>query len=146
MGRLGSRKQVYPHQLGGCCYPRWPSQALCNQSFGWRFCVVTLLFTFFCWCRGFSHRTESDLFLFLFQLCSWWLINVQADWIPTVGLPRHRHFLGFFNVPVQTPTGDSPFYSYSEKPLHFSRLLRHAFGYGERSLIPYLNLNHHADT
>ena len=46
------------------------------------------------------------------------------------GLPRHRHFVGFFNVPVQTPTRDPPFYGYSEKPPHFSRLLRHAWGYG----------------
>ena len=49
---------------------------------------------------------------------------------PTVGLPRHRHFVGFFNVPVQTRTRDPPFYGYSEKPPHFSRLLRHAWGYG----------------
>ena len=28
-------------------------------------CVVTLLFGFFCGCRGFCHMTESDLFLFL---------------------------------------------------------------------------------
>ena len=31
-------------------------------------CVVTLPFWHFCWCRGFCHRTESDLFLFLFFL------------------------------------------------------------------------------
>ena len=31
-------------------------------------CVVTLPFLHFCWCRGFCHRTESDLFLFLFIL------------------------------------------------------------------------------
>ena len=30
-------------------------------------CVVTLPFWHFCWCRGFCHRTESDLFLFLFR-------------------------------------------------------------------------------
>ena len=30
-------------------------------------CVVTLPFWHFCWCRGFCHRTESDLFLFLFK-------------------------------------------------------------------------------
>ena len=28
-------------------------------------CVFTLPFCHFCWCRGFCHRTESDLFLFL---------------------------------------------------------------------------------
>ena len=27
-------------------------------------CVVTLPFWHFCWCKGFCHRTESDLFLF----------------------------------------------------------------------------------
>ena len=31
-------------------------------------CVVTLPFWHFCWCRGFCHRTESDLFLFLLQI------------------------------------------------------------------------------
>ena len=31
-------------------------------------CVVTLPFCHFCWCRGFCHRTESDLFLFLLQI------------------------------------------------------------------------------
>ena len=30
--------------------------------------VVTLFFGFFCGCRGFCHRTESDLFLFLLCL------------------------------------------------------------------------------
>ena len=46
------------------------------------------------------------------------------------GSKRHRHFVGFFNVPVQAPTRDPPFYGYSEKPPHFSRLSRHAWGYG----------------
>ena len=46
------------------------------------------------------------------------------------GSQRHRHFVGFFNVPVQAPTRDPPFYGFSEKPPHFSRLLRHAWGYG----------------
>ena len=30
-------------------------------------CVVTLPFWHFCWCKGSCHRTESDLFLFLFD-------------------------------------------------------------------------------
>ena len=37
-------------------------------------CVVTLPFWHFCWCRGFCHRTESDLFPFL--LC--WCCNEPA--------------------------------------------------------------------
>ena len=44
--------------------------SVCNccviEVFGGVFCVVTLLFGFFCRCRGFSHRIESDIFLFLF--------------------------------------------------------------------------------
>ena len=33
-------------------------------------------------------------------------------------------------MPVQAPTRDPPFYGYSDEPPHFSRLLRHAWGYG----------------
>ena len=33
-------------------------------------CIVTLPFLHFCWCRGFCHRTDSDLFLFLFAWLS----------------------------------------------------------------------------
>ena len=32
---------------------------------------------------------------------------------PTVRLPCHSHFVGFFNVPVQSPTRGHPFYGYS---------------------------------
>ena len=49
---------------------------------------------------------------------------------PTVGLPRHGHFVGFFNVPVQEPTRDQPFYAYSVEPPHFSGFLRRAWAYG----------------
>ena len=38
--------------------------------FWWRFCVVTLILGFFCRCRGFCHRTESDLFLFTCDILS----------------------------------------------------------------------------
>ena len=41
---------------------------MCNRSFWWRFCVVTLLFGFFCRCRGFCLRTESYLVLFLLRI------------------------------------------------------------------------------
>ena len=46
-------------------------QSLCNRIFWLRFCVVALLFGLFRGCRGFCHtgRTESDLFLFLIELC-----------------------------------------------------------------------------
>ena len=35
------------------------------SEFLWRFCVVTLLFEFYCRCRVVCHRTESTLFLLL---------------------------------------------------------------------------------
>ena len=44
-------------------------------------CVVTLPFWhFFCWCRSFCHRTESDLFLFLLEcllisICRYWIFR-----------------------------------------------------------------------
>ena len=44
--------------------------------------------------------------------------RIEKEVEPTVGLPRYRHFVGFFNVPVQAPTRDPPFYGYSEKPPH----------------------------
>ena len=28
------------------------------------------------------------------------------------GCQRHRHFVGFFNLPIQAPTRDLPFYGY----------------------------------
>ena len=50
---------------------------------------------------------------------------------PTVGLPSHRHFVGFFNVPVQAPTGDHTFYTVIPTPLPpISCLLRSRLGYG----------------
>ena len=49
------------------------------------------------------------------------------------GSQRQRHSVGFFNV--QVDARGRHFYSYSEKPPHFSRLLRCARGYGGHVLI-----------
>ena len=68
------------------------------------------------------------------QLCIWRHIDVQADGRKKLDLrsdsQRHWHFEGFFNVSFQALTRDHPFYGYSEKSPHFSRLLRRAWGYG----------------
>ena len=45
-------------------------------------CAVTLPFWHFCWCGGFCHRTESDLFLFLL------LCTVQLQFKLTLSLRR----------------------------------------------------------
>ena len=50
------------------------------------------------------------------------------------GSQRHKHLVGFLNVPVQAPTRDHTFYGYSEKLLHFNRLLQHAWWYGQSIL------------
>ena len=46
-------------------------KSVCNRCVIELFCdvvyVVILPFWQFCWCRGFCHRTESDLFFFLFS-------------------------------------------------------------------------------
>ena len=49
------------------------------------FCVVALPFWHFCWCRGFCHRTGSDLFLFLLVFGNHPVITYahlgQVDWV-----------------------------------------------------------------
>ena len=62
-------------------------------------------------------------------------LKKKLDLCSMVGLPCHRHFVGFFNVSVQAPTQGQPFYAYSGKMPHFSHLLRHAWGYGGPILI-----------
>ena len=42
------------------------------------------------------------------------------------GSQRHIHFVEFFNVPVQAPTRDKPFYTLFRETAPFSRILRHA--------------------
>ena len=52
--------------------------------------------------------------------------RTEEEVVPTVGLPRHRHFVGFFNVPVLAPTRDQPFYTVIPTHRPFSRLFDHA--------------------
>ena len=46
------------------------------------------------------------------------------------GSQRHRHFVGFFNVPVQAPHGTTLFIRWFRHTAPFSRLLRSRWGYG----------------
>ena len=114
VGRIVSRKPVQPHQLEGWRYSNWPSQvgqqSLCNRSFRWRFCVVTLFFGLFCGCTGFCHRTYKkrltlnlsrihpitgnvppslikwySLNLVLCPLCSLYLLLLTWPWQPCSG-------------------------------------------------------------
>ena len=77
-----------------------------------------------------------------------WLLNVMCNDISVIyvtahrcagglknkfdlrlGSQRHRHFVWFFNVPVQPPTRGHPFYGYSEKPSHLVAFYDN-WGYG----------------
>ena len=48
------------------------------EVFGGVFVIFTLLLGLFCGCRGFCHRTESDLFLFLLM---WVYGLLSQDWV-----------------------------------------------------------------
>ena len=84
----GPCKTGKPHQLGDCNYSNWPSlvspQSLCNWTFWWRVCVVTLPLWHFRWYRGFCCRTDSDRFYFFSYNSSDWFAyvsNIQSWWL-----------------------------------------------------------------
>ena len=68
--KVGPCKPGKPHQLGGVATPTDCPKSVRNccliELFCGVVCVVTLPFWHFCWCRGFCHRTRSDLLLFVF--------------------------------------------------------------------------------
>ena len=68
-GRLGARKPVNHTSLVTVVTPTDRLKSVRNRCvielFCGVVCVVTLPFWHFCWSRGFCHRTESDLFLFV---------------------------------------------------------------------------------
>ena len=69
MGRFSARKPGLTTPVGLTAVTSTDRpKSVCNrcviEGFGGVF-VVTTLFGFFFGCRGFCHRTESDLFLFL---------------------------------------------------------------------------------
>ena len=59
------------------------------KVFGGVFYVVTLLFGFFCECRGFCHRTESDLFPFLLILLSILQLRKSYPNLPASDVPKY---------------------------------------------------------
>ena len=91
----------------------------------------------FCTYNVYANSWSTRIFIPLFHEVRWiWLFNVTFKDISVIyvtahryagglkkklnlrsGSQRHIHFVGFFNVPVQAPTRDPPFYGYSEKPL-----------------------------
>ena len=90
-----AHKPGQQHQLGGRCYSNWPclvgQQPLYNRTFCGVVCVVTLPLWHFCWCMGFCHRTESDLFLFLF------VKQTAASYYPSFVTTIYSHSHHFTN-------------------------------------------------
>ena len=56
-------------------------------------CVVTLPFWHFCWCRGFCHRTGSDLLLFVMITCVFELCEVSIEHLQRVRHANRRRLL-----------------------------------------------------
>ena len=67
-GKVGPVNQVNHTSWVDVVTPTDRPKSVCNRcliEFLWRFCDVTLPFWHFRGCRGFCHRTESDLLLFV---------------------------------------------------------------------------------
>ena len=65
-----------------------PSNRCLIELFCGVVCVVTLPFWHFCWCRGFCHRTESDIFFFLYiftLLLSYVCVEIGFGFLGTTG-------------------------------------------------------------
>ena len=91
------------------------------MKFCWRKCVITT----------FEGKSSSWLqSKFKYQIETQTVHNGNTR---TVGLSRHRLFVGSFNVAVQSPTRGYHIYGFFflEPPIpHFGRRLRRALGYG----------------
>ena len=65
-------------------------------------CVFILPFWHFCWCRGFCHRTESDLFLFPYRCFNeeWMELNTskEAGKITNSGLETFQESSGLVSI------------------------------------------------
>ena len=92
---------------------------------------LTVFSHFWYWVWHLSHIEKLSQKLFLVAVCEVnWLFNVTINDISVIyvtahggagrlkkkldlrsGSQRHRHFAGFFNVPVLAPTRDQPFYT-----------------------------------
>ena len=91
---------------------------------------VTMVTVWVYWCFT-SHMQPT-----IFQSCMWRhrcegglkKLHLRS------GSQRHRHFVGFFNVPVQAPTRGHPFYTVlpTHRPIYSPFTTR--LGYGERIL------------
>ena len=117
-------------------------EGICMQLVGWggRGCLRLAWYAALKKLEGGSKTALGEWLGELLYACSeWdWLLNVTCNDISVMyvtvhrcagglkkkldlrsGFQRFRHFVGFFNVPVQAPARGQPFYGYSEKPPPF---------------------------
>ena len=75
------------------------------------------------WCFK-SHATILQSYMYMWRhRCAGWLKKKLYLWS---GSQRHRHFAGFFNVPVPHRHGTTLFIRWFRHTAPFSRLSRHA--------------------
>ena len=75
--------------------------------------VSEWVYMYMYWCFT-SHATIFQLYMLRHRCAS----ELKKNLCLQSGYQRHRHFVGFFNVPIQAPTRGHSFYSYSEKLPH----------------------------
>ena len=105
------------------------------EVFGGVLCVDTLLFGFFCRCKGFCHRAGSDLFLFLWLKNStqnlskymqiWRILMYQLE--ASTNSPGHvtiyfRISMSEASLPQRTDMWYLTFYQNKELPSHSHQL------------------------
>ena len=78
-GKVGPVNQVNHTSWVAVVTPTDRAKSVRNRCLIELFCGVVCVFTFPYWhfrgCRGFCHRTESDLLLFVFRVCSFTMLN-----------------------------------------------------------------------
>ena len=93
-GKVGPVNQVNPTSWVTVVTPTDRPKSVRNRCVIELFCdvvcVVALPFWHFCWCIGFCHRTESDLFLFLLHSHGirlqwsiwklWQIFSIERHW------------------------------------------------------------------
>ena len=80
------------------------------------------------WIGCFNYGTVNLISVILVTAHRCMCRRTEEEIGPTVWLPYHRHFEGFFNVSVQVATRGQLFYGYSEKP----DLLNRALGFNKK--------------
>ena len=106
-GQRGSKSQVSEHESSAP-----PVKMYGTTSLSW--CVFISTFTYEKWlilelANEWIGSLRHIQRYFSYTCDGTWMCRPTVEVGPTVGFPRHRHFVGFFKVPVQAPIRCQPF-------------------------------------